>query len=278
MTQATHGRTVFVLVLLMVAAIAPAMVAARPLNEIPVNSVPQDQASQLDTPTSDAWDDTIPVQVPLSSAASTVPNADDTSVESMTVRTARTEEQLFVRLSWRDGTRDTGHSDETYSTPSPDSFGDSAAVQLPVNTSVRPSIAMGSPRELVNVWYWNAEAGGEELLAGGPGTTTAFASSQIQSNAAYENGRWHVVFVRDRPAPALDRTSLAAERDVSVAFAVWNGSNQERSGQKAVSEWHYFKLSPDEGATRYEALLWAVAGLAIVAVVAVTAIAVRRTD
>lgn len=273
-----HRRTVFVLVLLTVAAVAPSLVAARPLNEIPVQSVSEEEASQLEEPTNDAWNDTIAVDVPLSSAASTVPNADDTSVDSMTVRTARTDERLFIRLSWRDGTRDAGHEDDTYETPQNDSFPDSAAVQLPVNASNRPSIAMGSPRELVNVWYWSGEKGGEELLAGGPGSTTRLSSSDLVSNATYEDGRWHVVFVRDRSVQSADRTSLAQERDVSVAFAVWNGSNLERSGRKAVSEWHYFKLASDEGAAFYETLLWAIAGLAIVFVVTVTAVAVRRAN
>lgn len=274
----THRRTVVVLVLLTVAAVAPSLVAARPLNEIPVTDVSPDQASQLAHPTSDAWTDTISVEVPLSSAASTVPNAEDTSVDSMTVRTARTDDRLFVRLSWRDGTRDAGHEDDTYETPRNDSFADGAAVQLPVNASSRPSIAMGSPRERVNVWYWNGEKGGEELIAGGPGSTTRFSSSKLATNATYEDGRWHIVFVRERTGQAAGRTSLAQQRDVSVAFAVWNGSNLERSGRKAVSEWHYFKLASDEGAAFYETLLWAIAGLAIVFVVVVTAVAVRRTN
>ncbi|MFB6170059.1 MAG: ethylbenzene dehydrogenase-related protein [Haloarculaceae archaeon] len=270
-------RAALVLALLAVGALAPALTTARPLNEVPVTRVSADRVEQYGRPTSDAWDEAVPVEVPLSSAPSSVPDADDTSVDRVTVRTARTEETLFVRLSWADATAD-GNVSGSSPTPSVDSFGDAAAVQVPVNTTARPGIAMGSSRQMVNVWYWNAYSGEEELLAGGPGTVTAFEDPTVETAAAYEDGRWHVVFTRELRSARSQRTSFDMRNDVSVAFAVWNGSNMERSGRKSVSEWHHFPFAPEEGTALYEALLWGVAGLAIVVVVVVTVTAVRRGE
>jgi complex iron-sulfur molybdoenzyme family reductase subunit gamma len=194
------------------------------------------------------------------------------------VRAARTEERLFLRLSWRDATRDANVSAESrYAAPARNDFADAAAVQLPVNTSARPGIAMGGPGERVNVWYWNPNRGSEELLAAGAGTTTPFAESSVETAATYRGGRWYVVFSRPLVADGANRTSIRLERDVSVAFAVWNGSNMERSGRKAVSEWQYFPFGPGPQGPPYEAVLWAIAGLAIVVVVLVTTLAVRGT-
>ena len=272
----TARRALLALVLVAAAALLPAFAAARPLNEVPVTTVSANQAESLAEPTAAGWGEVVPVEIPLASAPSDVPDAGDVSIDRVTVRAARTDERLYLRLSWPDGTADGNVSASGYDAPRINSFGDAAAVQLPLNTSERPGIAMGSSRSMVNVWYWNAEGGGEELLAAGPGTTTRLAGDGVDTAAAHDDGRWHVVFVRDLEVDGEGRTSIRMERDVSVAFAVWNGSNMERSGRKAVSEWHHLPFAPDPGAALYETVLWAVAGVAIVVVVLVTAMAVRE--
>jgi complex iron-sulfur molybdoenzyme family reductase subunit gamma len=250
-------------------AVGPAIVTARPANQIPVTDVSVDDAPQ--DPTGEAWDTVPAVDVPLTSAPSGVPNASDTSVESLRVQSARTDDRLYLRLSWADGSADRNAS-------SPRAFIDAVAVQLPVNTTARPPISMGSSRNLVNVWYWSADGTSEELLAGGPGSTTSFEESQVRTSASYDDGRWTVVMSRSLTAEAANRTSLAADHDVDVAFAVWNGSNLERSGRKSVSEWYHFPFGPGPQGPPYETILWTVAGLAIVGVALVTISAVRSTE
>ncbi|MFB6155528.1 MAG: ethylbenzene dehydrogenase-related protein [Haloferacaceae archaeon] len=272
-----RGRLLVAVALVAVAALAPALVAGRPANQVPVETVARSQAESLSRPTGSAWNDTVPVDVPLSSAPSSVPNASETSTEQVKVRAARTEDRLFVRLHWRDATDDGNLSQSPYEAPKVDSFADAAAVQLPVNTSVRPGIAMGSTREMVNVWYWNPDEGSQELLAAGPGTTTRFRNASVETAAAYRDDQWYVVYSRPLVVDGANRTEIRTENDVSVAFAVWNGSNMERSGRKSVSEWHTFPLGPGPAGPPYEALLWTVAGIAIVVVVVVTAQAVRET-
>ena len=274
----TARRVAIAVALVAAAALLPAFAAARPLNEIPVSTVSADQGESLGEPTAGGWGAVVPVEVTLASAPSTVPDAGDVSVDRMTVRAARTDERLYLRLSWPDGTEDGNLTEGTYDAPRTDAFGDAAAVQLPANTSERPGIAMGSPRSMVNVWYWNADSGAEELVAAGPGTTSRVPDPSVETTAAYDDGRWHVVFERDLRAAGDQRTSIRMDHDVSVAFAVWNGSNMERSGRKAVSEWHHLPFAPAAGAALYETVLWAVAGTAIVVVILVTAAAVRGED
>lgn len=247
-------------------ALFPALVSARPANQIPVSDVSAD----LSDPTADGWSDVTSVDVALASAPASVPNAGDTSASEVTVQVAKTDSKLFVRMSWADATADE-------SIDGPRAFADAAAVQLPVNTSTRPAIAMGSERQPVNVWYWNPAMGVQEMNAGGVGSVTTFNDSAAQANAVHKNGEWQVVFTRQLTAEADGRTSIDTTQDVDVAFAVWNGSNMERSGQKAVSDWHHMPFGPGPQGPPYESMLWAVAGIAIVVVVAVTATAFRRT-
>ncbi|WP_123537445.1 ethylbenzene dehydrogenase-related protein [Halosimplex salinum] len=272
-------RTVLLaLAVVTVAAVAPTLVAARPANEIPVEEDPPD-AEALAEPAGDAWGRVPAADVALASAESSVPNAEDTSVEAVTVRAAQTDGSLFVRLSWDDATADAFTPGAENRTPDVTTFWDAAAIQLPANTSAHPGIAMGSDRTMVNVWYWSAPNTSQELLAGGPGTTTPVGDPAVQTSASYEDGTWHVVFERTLQVDDAgeNRTTIEGERDVDVALAVWNGSNAERSGQKAVSEWQYFPLGPGAEGPPYATILWIVAGLAIAVVIVATVLGVQRT-
>ena len=262
------GAVVVAALVVLTTAVAPVLVSARPANQIPVSSVSADDNPQQ--PTGEAWATAPAVDVPMASAPSGVPNASDTSVEALRVQSARTDERFYLRLSWRDDTADRNAS-------APRRFLDAAAIQFPVNTSARPPISMGSSRNMVNVWYWSADGESEELLAGGPGTTTAFDSQQVETTATHEDGRWTLVVSRPISATAENRTTLAVDHDVDVAFAVWNGSEMERSGRKSVSEWYHFPLGPGPQGPPYESILWSIAGLAIVGVALVTIHAVRST-
>jgi complex iron-sulfur molybdoenzyme family reductase subunit gamma len=136
---------------------------------------------------------------------------------------------------------------------------------------------MGATDDRVNVWYWNAADGTESLLAGGAGSTTEIPESTVETSATHTGDRWSVVFTRSLSSDRANVTDIDPDEDVNAAFAVWEGSNEERSGQKAASEWYYLSLGPSEGATPYETVLWAVAGIAVVFTTLVTVEGIRRT-
>lgn len=253
--------------LLIGSAVGPAMVSARPAYEIPVREV--SEGDRFTEPTATAWTETASIEVALESAPSGAPNASDVSVERLHVRAVRTESALYVRLKWADPTANRSGN-------APRQFVDKAAIEMPVNTSARPPIAMGSTSSMVNVWLWQASGRTQELLAGGPGTTTRFPNATVESSATYRNGTWYVVFHRDLAVAGENRTDVRLEHDLNVAFAVWNGGNMERAGRKSVSEWYYFPFAPDASGPPYEAILWTVAGLAILVVAVVTIEGVRR--
>ncbi|WP_254766729.1 ethylbenzene dehydrogenase-related protein [Salinilacihabitans rarus] len=249
--------------------LVPTLGEGRPANEIALVDLSDDRDPA--SPTAEAWDDVPTTDVPMASAQADVPNAEDVTVESVAVEAASTDDRLYLRLSWNDSTVD----DES---GAPEAFADAVAVQLPTDGTEQPPITMGGDDNTVNVWYWNARAGGQELLAGGPGTTTALGNSTVETEAVRDGDRWRVVFVRDRTVDGADnRTAIGGDRDVDVSLAAWNGSNAERAGQKSVSEWYYLPFGPGPAGPPYEAILWTVAGLAVAVVIAVTILGVRRT-
>ncbi|MDS0261228.1 ethylbenzene dehydrogenase-related protein [Haloarcula sp. S1CR25-12] len=256
--------------LVALSAVGAPLAGARPAHEIPVATA----TGNLSGPTAEGWSDVPSSTVPLTSAPSSVPNANDTTVERLHVQAARGDGRLYLRLRWRDATRDTAAD-------GPRTFSDSVAVQFPVDTASRPPIAMGAPDNRANVWYWDGAAGGQELLAGGAGSTTAFPNASVSTAAVHRgsgaNATWTVVYEREVGVTDTNRTTVPDDRNLDVAFAVWNGSNGERAGQKAVSEWHYFPFGGGPPGPPYEVLLWAVAGIAVVVVLSVTAYGVRHS-
>ena len=251
--------------LVVVAGVVPMFADARPAREIPAPTVD----GNLSGPDADGWAEAPAADVPRSAAESGLPNADSVSTETIDAQAARSNGHLYLRLQWRDGQR-------TNRTDGPREFADAVAVQMPVNTSEQPAIAMGSASNLVNVWYWRADEGGEEILAGGPGSTTTVADSDLSANATYERGNWTVVFSRPLEVDGDNRTAVTGDSDLDVAFAVWNGSNMERSGRKAVSGWYYLPTGPGPNEAPFQTILWAIAGIAAVAVALFTLQGVRR--
>ncbi|MFC6941151.1 ethylbenzene dehydrogenase-related protein [Salinirubellus sp. GCM10025818] len=258
----------FAALLLAVATVGPTVVDARPAYEIPVER--GTEAEGFGSATADPWTEVPAATVSLSAAGASVPAADDVTVEETKLQAVRTDRRLYLRLSWADATVDR-------STNATRAFADAVAVQVPANASARPPIAMGSAGNPVNVWYWSADDTTEELLAGGPGSTTRFDPGTVTTDATRADGRWHVVLSRPLDAPNANRTAIPDDADMDVALAVWNGSNAERSGKKSVSEWHYLALGPGPQGPPYQTILWIVAGLAIVGSALVTIEGVRRT-
>lgn len=110
----------------------------------------------------------------------------------------------------------------------------------------------------------------EDIIAGGFGTLTAQPGDgqNVQGYGAWANRKWRVIFSRDLTSPETDDVSFEAGKVYSIAFAAWDGANNERNGQKSTSQWVSLQLEgaavtrPAPQATpsnlaSMEGLLWA---------------------
>ena len=152
------------------------------------------------------------------------------------VAAAHNGEALFFHLSWQDDTRDDAIADT-------DRFTDAAAVLFPVRLDA-PLQAMGSPEQPVNAWYWRPDLESPlSVTATGLGTTVRDTNGSLAAAAAYGEGGWQVVI--SRPFAVEGDAAVPLRRGITrkVAFAVWQGSNQERAGIKAVTlEWQPLEI------------------------------------
>jgi len=222
-------------------------------------------------PKSPDWSKATPMVVPLSGQVITRPSLPDPTIKSLTVRSLHNGKELAFLLEWQDPTKNDRLT--------PGTFRDGTALAFPLGDA--PAFfCMGQLDHYLNIWHWKADwqtdidrrkakeeerkAGGDEgqirrfeviprrassiedLLGGGFSTLTSKrGQGTVQGNAVWEQGRWRVVF--KRPMETRDPDNDAAfgpGRMQTAAFAVWNGENKERNGQKAVAPWLQLIIDP----------------------------------
>lgn len=141
------------------------------------------------------------------------------AVRSLSVAAAYNRENIFFRLEWPDDTQNADYAGGC-------SFPDAAAVLFTTAAASAPLPTMGSQDQPIDAWYWRANHpdSGERLCFQGLATEEPQPNHPVLASSVWHDSRWQVVI----GAPV---TSVGE----SVAFAVWEGGNQERAGLHSYS-------------------------------------------
>jgi len=151
-------------------------------------------------------------------------------VQRISTRMAHNGATLSIRLEWEDPTRDDRIQDL-------DRFVDAAAVMFPLHEDANP-FTMGDEGRPVNAWLWKADRDEPfDVIARGYSTSERRPgrNSGLVARGAHRNGAWTVVFQRPIQPGGGEFARFEPGGPMRVSFAVWEGSNAERAGQKAVS-------------------------------------------
>jgi DMSO reductase family type II enzyme heme b subunit len=151
-------------------------------------------------------------------------------VKGLSARALHNGRTLNIRLAWDDPAKDDAIWDL-------DRFADAAAILFPLLGEANP-ISMGDEAKPVNAWLWRADhAEPYDVIARGFSTTQRrpASASGLAARGQREDGRWVVVFQRPLRPRGPEFVAFELGTTAKIAFAVWDGSNAERAGQKAVS-------------------------------------------
>lgn len=225
------------------------------------------------------WQSILPVFLPTTSQQATPPMGGG-AIERIAVRAVHFGDRLYVMLEWSDRTPDeTSDRYEAFSDAAAIQFPAEAGSEV-------PAICMGQADQAVNIWQWRAdqqqpspdlpdsgyvdlypstedlyfparEAGNplsqdddrvavHSLVAGGFGTLEIADQGGLEGNAVYQDGRWVVVFSRAFESAHEMQPSFDGAGPVDVAFAVWDGSKDERDGLKSVSAFTRLQITPED--------------------------------
>lgn len=213
-------------------------------------------------PQEPSWSSAQAVSVPLVKQSFVAPQGGG-AVKELRVKSLYTSKEIFFRLEWEDKTK------SSISAPSGE-FSDGCALEFPFDNSRNelPSPFMGSKGRPVNIWYWRAlaqepartakvysdfyrqdaiensipfdERRVQSLAAEGLGSLTSQSAQDLEGSGVWKEGKWSVVIKRNLNSdsgPVFKEHSI-----VPVAFAVWDGENQERDGAKSLSFWHFLLI------------------------------------
>ena len=222
-------------------------------------------------PSDSAWESVAPLPLPLSGQIITRPVWPEPSARALSIRSIHNGKEVAFLMEWQDATKNESLT--------PGVFRDGAAIALPLG--VAPAFfCMGQLDHYVNIWHWKADwqsdvdrraarskearrkrkgprrfeviprrpSSVEDLIGGGFSTLTSKAGQgRIKGQAEWVRGVWRVVMKRPLTVKGDDLDNeaiLVPGRMQAVAFAVWNGENKERNGQKAVASWMQLQIDP----------------------------------
>ncbi len=136
-------------------------------------------------------------------------------------------------------------------------------VKLPEGTK-RPHFLRGDSSNPVHLWFWKADRDAqgkravEEANARGwkqAPKTQADDQQQIDSKAAWGNGRWSVVMKRPLDTGDKKDIQFVEGKFIPVSVNAWDGSNGEHGMIMSLSTWHYVFM---EAATPVRIYVYAV--------------------
>ena len=221
------------------------------------------------TPEDPAWQKIPPMTLPLSGQIITRPVWPEPTARALTVRAMHNGTDIAFLLEWQDNTRNDRLT--------PGTFRDGVALGLPLGDA--PAFfCMGQLDHYINIWHWKADwqsdidrraarttekekgsgeprrfeviprraSSVEDLIGGGFSTlTTKEKQGRVQGRATWKDGMWRVVMRRPLSSEEQENEAkLIPGRIQTVSFAVWNGENKERNGQKAIAPWFQLSLDP----------------------------------
>ena len=229
---------IFLTMVFTLASITPAYTEELPI--VITESLQTEISVDIDSP---VWEKVKHLTIPLSSQIFEDPKASllpkkRTTVRSLSVKSVNNGQIIAFLLEWEDATKDLNQQGI-------DTFMDAAALQFPANNTIDseivPSFTMGNAGSPVSIWHWK---GGRDsvdvLMAEGFGTLTHQSSMDVKGNGVWHNGRWKVVF--SKRMNGKDGVVFIKGKSLFIAFAIWDGSNMERDGQKSITTWYRLKV------------------------------------
>ncbi len=234
-----------------------------------------------------AWSDASQIEIPLTAQQVVWPFGG--TVPTLKASALHSEGMIYVRLEWQDATRDDDvASVDSFVDAAAIEFPATAATSVPalcmgqadggVNIwQWRAGAADGRPNNITELsengyvdlypseddLYFPARAAGnvvsqphviQDLVATGFGTIDAAEDQELQGAATWDGERWSVVFARQLTSGAEEKISLGEGVSTDVAFAVWDGHEQERNGSKSISAFVSLQVVGEDGVVAEDAV------------------------
>lgn len=251
-----------------------------PLSQVPDNPVVVEvihAAESLDL-TSDAvvsarvWEKLREFTIKLEPQVTAIPWA-SASTPEVRVKAFHNGRELYLLMRWSDSTPEQEHREQQFS--------DACAVMFSLADTPEPQSIMMGFLQPVNIWHWKAvrdaefwrgqtreveaysdyyypyqqqevdpitverpASAVEELIARGVTSLEPRDHQRASGRGSWDNGEWKVVLTRPLYGVGDEDVNIAPGKNRWSAFAVWDGSRQERGSKKSISTWTILEFQP----------------------------------
>ena len=208
-----------------------------------MRTIPMGQAAAEGAidPASALWKAAPPVSLSLQRTPLVFPTDQPAALEipSVQVQLLRGFGMVVARLEWQDPSRNASQLPEAKrawqgdhlvtQSEATNRFWDACAVMAPAGadpSGVSPSLQMGDAAHPVQIFFWDATRGPAVLEARGRATTRR-TGKMFPAQSVWAQGKWVVTLQLPDLPPGTP-----------LAFAIWNGEQQDRDGRKYFSVWY----------------------------------------
>jgi len=174
---------------------------------------------------------------------------DPKATKEASVKVLYNTKQIAVRISWKDDTMDLLPAKAT------NKYGDAVAIQFPTKFGkgiTLPYQGMGDEKHPVLVYLKRAAEGKDytkAFISEGFGSMTEITEKGFSANMVYDKDKkeWNVVIIK----PIKTEDANLASGLVPVEFAIYDGNESNRDGNKYLSSWKFVKLDKFKADPQY---------------------------
>lgn len=207
----------------------------------------------VEGPNDPLWDKIEPAALYLFPQIFTAEKDYTPSIGSVVVRAVYNENEIAFLLEWDDPTNSMPWDAKALEIADGQVFPDSIAIQFPAGQSrpgEKPYFGMGGPRPVV-IWQWKGQEAADALQSvrvldarGARDIVARQDAGGITAAGVYDRGRWRVLMKAPIKGPEKDPVF---EEGVfaPVAFALWDGSNNEYGSRHVMTGWQWMRLEKE---------------------------------
>lgn len=209
------------------------------------------------------WESSDYMTVPLTGQITVSPRWQNSSIDSITIKSFYNEKEIVFLFEWDDRTENTLiketinniNFDTSFPKiilqPQDEVLSDAVAIQFPLKApegQKKPHFILGDSENPVNLWKWSADSKEtKEIIASGFNSSIYIQDLEKQNvevKSIYNNGKWKVLMKRNLRTD--DDQDITFEKGKLIPFLIyiWDGSNNEKDLRSSISSWYYLVLEP----------------------------------
>ncbi len=163
------------------------------------------------------------------------------TVDAVYIRAIHNGNEIAFFLEWDDPTKSPMPATAVYPLQYNDRFYLQMPLAMPTDPTKKPYFIGGDKKRAAGIWAWDSGSMKTKLLKGKGlfKTKVVEGATKIETNAAYDDGRWRVIMKRVMKTDNDKELQLETGKFLPLSFHAQEGSDGETGTFRSVSTWYW---------------------------------------